>query len=267
MSTGIRGVVLPLAVLLTAFGAPAASGGEERPDVKMRIIVTNPHKTEKRSITVNKPLPPEITEQKYIISHPGLQIVYDPKSSLFYARSKGPIELDPAGQKIFVVTLEDRWYIPPEKMDVLRKRLELARSNVSKTSENYEASERMGREIEAELKGIADFQDNPALSKEQYILGFQANMRRLRNLQGEIETIESFSKPPGTDKVLEDEDAPVDTPTRTATWLVIFVILTFLGIMAGIFFYVWQRSARALEAPLGEARRNAFPESGQNGGE
>ncbi len=267
MKMGNCARVLLLAALLTAYGASSAAGAAGRDEpVKMKITVTNPHAEEEREISINKPLPPEITDRGDILSSRGLEIVYDAKSSLFYARTKEPIKLKPKEIRRYTIELRDVWYISPEKLADMRDRAERALNSVGPDSPKRGDAERIDKSINDQLAWIAEFQNNPALPKQEYILGYQGNMLKLKEITGDIETIESYTKISGRPDVMEDPNAPVDAPTRTATWLVIFVILTFLGIMAGIFFYVWQRSARGMESPLAEARRNAFPGSDQNGG-
>ncbi len=125
-------------------------------------------------------------------------------------------------------------------------------------------------EIYDKLIGIDKFQTDDAIKKDEYIIGYRYNKDRLKQIRGDIETLESYADVAGsgarlTPKLVQSEEQLVDVPSKTATWLVIFIILTFLGILSSAFYFVWHRRARSLAQPLSEAQGTAFGES--EGGE
>ena len=115
---------------------------------------------------------------------------------------------------------------------------------------------------------IKAFQNDDSIQRKEYIDSYLNRREKLNQARANIEEMERYIK------LYREEVSPVlQTPdempvqTKAATWLVIFIILVFLGILTGAFYFVWQRRAHMLEGPLSEAQRAAFPESGPDSGE
>jgi flagellar basal body-associated protein FliL len=53
-----------------------------------------------------------------------------------------------------------------------------------------------------------------------------------------------------------------EEPTKTMTWIVIFIIIIFTGLLAGVLFFTWHRQARITKEELLSAKKSAFPEAG-----
>ena len=49
--------------------------------------------------------------------------------------------------------------------------------------------------------------------------------------------------------MLKESPLKSDAPSTTTTWLVIFLIMIFMGLLAGQFFFTWQRRVKAPERP------------------
>lgn len=50
-----------------------------------------------------------------------------------------------------------------------------------------------------------------------------------------------------------------ESPTKTMTWIVIFTIIIFIGLLAGVLFFTWHRQSRLAREELLAARKSAFP--------
>jgi hypothetical protein len=255
---------LASAFVLAALQVAWAAEGPEREPIKMKIIAQNPSHDDVKTILIKEDLPREVTRREHILSTGGLKLEFDGEKSVFRVRSPGPIRLQPEEMRTFTVELENVWYIDENHLDELNSRAGRALASLE-GSEHYEAARRISDEIGKQLDAIKSFQTNEAIPRDQYMIGYRYNVERLKGIRGDIETIESYSNIKTRPEVLESESDLASKPSKAATWLVIFVILTFLGIMAGIFFYVWQRHARTLEGTISEARGAAFPGSDEAG--
>jgi hypothetical protein len=237
----------------------------KRETIKMLLKVTNPT-DEKKTIFVHEYLPPEITKEEYIIDRGDLELKYDTKTSRYYVESKGEIELPPklpgelAYIREFIVELKDVWFIPEERLDNLKIRTEIA-SNGLKGSKYYDIGKKIADNIYQQLNNIATSQNNEAIDREDRMVIYRENLQGIEQIKEDIETIENYVTSMDKSAVLGGSEDTIDAPSKTATWMIIFVVLTFLGIFGGVFFFVWIRHARSLEKPSSEAQKSAFPES------
>ena len=62
-------------------------------------------------------------------------------------------------------------------------------------------------------------------------------------------------------EMLADQEVTSDAPTETMTWLVIFIIIIFIGLLAGVLFFTWQRQSGLTKGELLAAKKSAFKES------
>jgi hypothetical protein len=46
--------------------------------------------------------------------------------------------------------------------------------------------------------------------------------------------------------MMEESPLKSDAPSTTTTWLVIFLVITFMGLLAGQFFFTWQRRLKTM---------------------
>ena len=49
-----------------------------------------------------------------------------------------------------------------------------------------------------------------------------------------------------------------DFPTKTATWIAIFIIVFFLLLLSLVIFFTWYRQSKATEKIISEAKKTAF---------
>lgn len=230
--------------LLLAAGTEAA---RTRDTIKIRVTATNPSREDTKKVPVLVYLPPEI-EKENILSTGGLQLEYDSKASMYYVK-KDKVELKPLEQKVFTVEVEDVWYIPEERMENLKRRAEYA-LEILEGTEHYDTSKKIADTAYKRLDGIVDSQEDEAMSRRDYIAAYRGNLSRFQQIREDVESIERYAALAGARPVLETEEAFLAKPSKAVTWMVIFVILTFVGILGGFFFFFWTRHARALEGQL-----------------
>ena len=54
-----------------------------------------------------------------------------------------------------------------------------------------------------------------------------------------------------------------EQPSQTMTWIVIFIIIIFTGLLAAVLFFTWLRQARLTKDALLSAKKSAFPGPGR----
>lgn len=266
-------------VLSAVVVAVSAEAADEEKTIKMRIVVTNPSPDDEKAIPIRVEIPPPLADKGDVLRVPSeLELKYDSETSTFYVEAREvemvingekqkrkAIKLKPKDVKTFVVELNDVWYIPDGEMKTLRDRAEMAMARLE-GSEYESKGEGLTEEIHKRLNNIDKFQTDDTISKEEYIVGYRYNKDRLKQIRGDIETLESYVDAAGARPTPDNpEEQLVDPLSRTATWLVIFIILTFLGILSGAFYFVWHKRARS-DQSLAEAQGSAFDES-EKGGE
>ena len=244
-------------------GTEAEAAGPGRETIKMRIVVTNPSAEETKTIPIKVYLPPEIRRKEDIISTGGLELKYDSKESMYYVK-KDNIELKPHDVRVFTVEVEDMWFISEERLDNLRERGRLAMARLE-GSEHYDAGKKIADLVYERMDSITASQNDETIDRKDYIVIYRGNIYKLDQMKEDIETIEKYaalvSGASPMPEMLKKEEISIDMPTRTVTWMVIFIILIFIGILGAVFFFVWTHHARSLENHLSEAQKSAFPES------
>ena len=62
--------------------------------------------------------------------------------------------------------------------------------------------------------------------------------------------------------MLKKTKVKAEEPSKTMTWIVIFVIIIFIGLLAGVLFFTWLHQARLTKDALISAKQSAFPKTG-----
>lgn len=49
-----------------------------------------------------------------------------------------------------------------------------------------------------------------------------------------------------------------EAPARTATWLIIFSVIIFIGLLSLVFFFTWYRQSKITHTVISEAKKESF---------
>lgn len=265
-----RTALLPALVvglgLLCALRAARAAEVEREP-IKMKMKVTNPSETDTQKVFIREPIPPEVAKRKdVLVLPPGLELEFDAETSSFYA--VGTIELGPKRIREFSVELRDVWYLSEERLDRFQKQAERAMKDLKGSGQEAEGVALVNN-VRSMLDDIRKFQNDDAIPRKDYIAGYRNHMTKLEEIQENIVALQGIASGAGRGidaGMLKSKQETPGAPTTPTTWLIIFIILTFLGILTGAFYFVWQRRSHLLEQPLSEAQAAAFPESEEGKG-
>jgi hypothetical protein len=237
---------------------PVASAVEiEREPVVLRVIAVNPSSEKTQTVPVRIDLPQEVSP-KDILDRGDLGLEYDEERALYYV-FKEEIELAPKETRVFEVVVRDLWFVPQEKLDHLKNYTGIVLSRLQKT-EYLDSAKQLADSIGTRLDEIGAMQMDEGLSRKARIGNYRRNLQALDQIKEDLARMEkllSFTGGPPVPEMLEESPLKSDAPSTTTTWLVIFMIMIFLGFLGGQFFFTWHRRIKASQ-DVAQMREAAF---------
>lgn len=236
---------------------PALAAVKEREPVTFKIVTVNPSADKTQTTPVRIELPQEVTP-KDILEKGDLSVEYDEERAAYFV-FKDKVELAPKETRIFEVVVKDLWFIPREKVDGLRNYKNIVLGRL-KGTQYFESGQELGKNIETLLDGILALQDDESISRKTRIGNYRRNLQTVEQIKEELARMEkllAFTGGPPVPEMLEESPLKSDSPSKTTTWLVIFLILSFLGLLAGQFFFTWHRRVQGAQDAT-EIRETAF---------
>ena len=239
---------------------PVVSTFLQQGSVRFRIIAVNPSGFKAQNVPIRIELPIEVKPQN-ISDLGGLDLEYDTSKSLYYVYSN-EVRLKPKETRVFEVTVEDIWVIDKEELDTFGDKI----ATLAKYFVGSDYEERMNRIVEKSevlFKEILSSQTDDSVSRAQHIGIYRTNRLSLAALKEEVDEMEKIlqqMRGPLTPKLLQKSRFKSDSPTKTATWIAIFVMVLFLALLSAVVFFTWYRQAKATEKVISDAKKRAFPE-------
>ncbi len=229
-------------------------------NIRFRIVAINPSSVKTQFVPVKVYLPEEV-KPKNIIDLGGLKLDFDSQKSLYYVYDNGVI-LKPRQTKIFEVEIEDIWLIPSEEIEGVKRRIDKLLVSF-KGSSHYDEVKKLSERANSLIAEIIKSQSDDTISRSQHIGVYRANIKSLSRLKDEISDMEKLLETktgPLTPDILAESKFKTLSPTKTATWIVIFSIIIFIGLLSLVFFFTWYRSSRATHDIISEAKKISFGE-------
>ncbi|MDP2768118.1 MAG: hypothetical protein Q8O41_11850, partial [Candidatus Methanoperedens sp.] len=242
--------------------APVVSTTLAPGSVKFRIVAVNPSPVKTQKVQVKYDLPGEV-KPKDIADLGGLDLEYDSASSIHYVY-KTDLELTPGEVRVFEVDVEDIWLIGQDKISDLKGRVDQILARLEKTP-YYSKAKEISDTIYPKLNDILSSQADDTVSRERHIGVYRQNLEVLGQVKEDIARMEKIlvtAGGPPSPEMLAKTRIKADEPNKTMTWIIIFVIIIFTGLLAGVLFFSWNRQSRMIKDELSEAKKSAFPESG-----
>ena len=241
--------------------APVVSTSVEGGSVVFRILAANPSKVKPQKVQIKNYLLEEV-KPRDIMDLNGLELEYDAEKSLYYVY-KNDLELAPGEVRAFRVHVEDIWFVAQSILTDLRERASGILSRLEK-SEYYAQAKAIGDSIFSRLDYIVTSQDDDSMSREQHIGLYRENVKTVAAIKEDIAKMEKIlvtAGGPPAPEMLAKSRIKANEPTKTMTWIVIFLIVIFVGLLAGVLFFTWYSQTKISKEELLSARKNAFPES------
>ena len=105
-------------------------------------------------------------------------------------------------------------------------------------------------------------QHDESLSRKSRIGAYRYHLQTMAEIKEDLARMEkllAFIGGPPVPDILTESALKSDAPSQTTTWLVIFLIIIFVGLLGGQFFLTWHRRAQTQDLAL--VRQVAFPPS------
>ncbi|MDD5129693.1 MAG: hypothetical protein PHS66_01375 [Candidatus Omnitrophica bacterium] len=242
--------------------APVVSATLAPGSVKFRIVAVNPSTVKTQKVQVKYDLPQEV-KPKDIAELGGLDLEYDSARSIYYVY-KTDVELTPGEVRVFEVDVEDIWLVGQDKIADLKGRVDQILVRLEQTP-YYAQAKAISDGIYPKLNDILTSQADDTVSRELHIGVYRQNLETLDQIKEDIARMEKIlvtAGGPPSPEMLAKTKIKADEPNKTMTWIIIFVIIIFTGLLAGVLFFSWNRQSRMIKDELLEAKNSAFPEAG-----
>lgn len=266
MRVRIKGIIF--LTLFTVLFSPFSLRAQESEEaltgtIKFRLMAVNPSKTKTQKINLMTYLPVEI-QQRDVLDSGGLELEYDAQKSAYYVFKNG-VELAPSEIKKVEVEVRDVWNIRKRTLSELKGRTETLMQKLEKT-EYYPKAKEIAESIYVTLDDIEKSQGDQAVSQQQHIGIYRQNLLSLDRIKEDIARLEKAMATAGgplAPEMLTKTKIKSEEPSKAMTWIVIFSIVIFTGLLAGVLFFTWYRQSRLTKEDLLAAKRAAFPEPEQ----
>ncbi|MBI5023833.1 MAG: hypothetical protein HZC18_02405 [Candidatus Omnitrophica bacterium] len=239
--------------------APVVSTSVEGGSVVFRIFAVNPSKVKPQKVQIKNYLLEEV-KPRDIMDLNGLDLEYDAEKSLYYV-FKNDLELTPGEVRTFRVHVEDIWFVAQSTLTDFRERVTGILSRLDK-SEYFDQAKGIADSIFSRLDYIATSQGDDSMSREQHIGLYRENVKTVDTIKEDIAKMEKIlvtAGGPPSPEMLAKTNIKANSPTKTMTWIVIFLIVIFVGLLAGVLFFTWYSQTKMSKEELLSARRSAFP--------
>lgn len=232
-------------------------GAVERDPVTISVVAVNPSENKTQVVPVRIDLPQEVTIGD-VLQKGELQVEYDDDRSLYYVYLDS-VELAPKESRVFEVTVRDLWFVPGEQLGHLKQYTGILLEKL-KDTEYADSARQLGATVTRRLDEIVAMQNDETLGRKAQIGAYRNNLLTIAKIKEDLASLEkliSFTGGPPVPEMLEESPLKSDAPSTTTTWLVIFLIVIFVGLLGGQFFFTWQRRTQVTQE-LAVVRQAAF---------
>jgi hypothetical protein len=219
------------------FGNSAATGGV----LVIHIKITNPSLSEKKKVPLRHEFPAEIKTTD-VLDAGGLQVGFDAARRLCYA-SLEDIELGPQESKVFDVKIRDPWSGLRDQLPGLERRTRDLIAIV-KDMESYKAVLAQAQMILTDLEAVK-VKPWPAQVNRDYVAFVRQQGTAIQGLATRVQRLEELFQP--SEKPIKGGVPIMDVPRpdKRTTWVIIYIILGFLGAFSALFFIRWYGKGKA----------------------
>lgn len=227
--------------------------------VVIHIKVTNPSLTEKKKVPLRRDFPAEIKPTD-VMDAGVLQVHFDSGRNMTYVFSEG-VELGPQESKVFDVKVRNPWMGAAEKTGQLEARAKALLDLCERT----EAYKSVAKDVESSLKDLDAIRSakGPEAMSEDYVAFARRQAERLAAIEARVLRVEELFQPRA--KPQNVFDAPVlnvRPPSSKTTWIIIYIILGFLGVVSLLFYLRWYGKSKAEKVEQGGGRVSGSGEQG-----
>jgi len=232
-------------------GDPSTTGAV----VTLHIKITNPSLTEKKKVPLKHEFPAEVRTTD-VVDAAGLQIGFDASRNICYAYLED-LELAPQESRVFDVKIKDPWSGLAGKLPRIEKRCQDILA-ITKDMESYKAVDAQARAILKELETVKG-QKGPGVVNQDYVAFSRQQADQVLGMETRVQRLEEFFQPHEKPMKYGVPVMDVPRPDKQTTWVLIYVILGFLGVFSALFFIRWYGKGKAeklgqSEPPAGDKK-------------
>ena len=159
------------------------------------------------------------------------------------AAARRTAQLSP-GERVWRLTydvkIRDKWDVNIPRVDDMRARVNAMIGEIGE-EDQYESVDHTLKGLLRDLDGIRQEEKPEALSSD-YVAFFRGQAVRLDMIEQRIHRIEAALRP--VEKKVR-RGFRIQPPSLKTTWMIIYVILIFLGVISFIFFLRWMGRSKA----------------------
>jgi hypothetical protein len=172
-----------------------------------------------------------------ILDAGGLQVGVDPVKNVCYAYLLEPLELEPKAERVFDVKIKNPWALPAGKLPRLESRIKTI-LDITREMDSYKAVAFQAQAVLKELEEVAG-RKAPDGVNDQYVAFARRQVADVQAIESRIQRLEEFFQP--SEKAIKAGIPMMDVPRpdKRTTWIIIYIILGFLGIFSLLFFLRW----------------------------
>lgn len=224
--------------------APAPESAAEAATGSVLVIhikITNPSPSEKKKVPLRHEFPSEVKTTD-VVDAGGLQIGFDAARRVCYA-SQEDIELGPQESKVFDVKILDPWAGVKGQLPRLEQRTRDIIA-IIKDMESYKAVDVQAQAILKDLE-VVKAQKWPAQVNQDYVAFGRRQGEAVQALAGRVQRLEELFQPREKPVKAGVPIMDVPRPDKRTTWVIIYIILGFLGGFSVLFFVRWYGKGKA----------------------
>ena len=203
--------------------------------VTIHFKITNPSLTEKRKVPLKRDLPAEVKTPD-VVDAGGLQVGFDTARNVGYVYLED-IELAPQESKVFDVKVRDPWAGLADRLPKLEGRAQ----DILKITADMESYKAVDAQARAILKDLGDLKGRkgPEGISPQYVAFARQQAEDVRGLETRLQRLEEIFQP--REKPIKAGIPVMDVPRpdKRTTWVLIYIILGFLGVFSALFYFRW----------------------------
>ena len=229
--------------------------GVARANVTLKIGVRNPSKFQEQETVVRKLLPSGITPAQ-VLDAAGLDVVYDEEAQQYAVTKK--IQLKPEEQKTFEIRLQDIWLI--DAAEVARLKRQAGEKADKLAGKKYEAqANELKARIDQNLATVLQRQEAamvPKVAPADHISAYNSNKALIGIVNDDLTALEKLLQVLAGETTVSHGLKEGMPPNIGTIWKVIFIIISFVGVISVVFFVIWSvqlKKIRAVEKEEGLA--------------
>jgi len=224
--------------------------------IKIKIVVVN-KSDEPQQVEVRKELPPELRPED-VLEKGNFEVGYDPEKAVCFIWLPVSPTLEARGTERYEIKVNDVWTIPNNQ---LQNRNEVGEGYLKQLkNENKEKGEWLMGDIQKLLNDIIKSQQaRESMPVEKYITLSRDNKEKMAQVDNYLNILRGLVYPElaqsefpfsmtgfgkfGAGAGLKKGGGEGDKSlgiTAEKSWLVILIVLAFLGILSAVFFFIWQ---------------------------